>query len=640
MVIGEYLSEFGEDLVRKASKGKLDDAICRDYEINRIIEILARRKKNNVLLIGEPGVGKTSIVEGIAKKISLGDTNKILDKKIIFSLDYHYLVSGTMYRGQLEERATNLIKEIRKNKHIILFIDEIHSIFSNKTGSSSSSDLNNFLKPYLSSGEVQIIGITTYDEYRTSIGKDKALARRFQNVKIGQTSKDQTYKILKNNYKIYEKYHNVKYDEDVLKECVKLAQRYIFDRQMPDSAIDILDEAGSIVSLYNTKSIPFSRKITNLKNKLKKLENEKTRRIKNEEYDDILKLKKELDLVKDSIEIEKDKWYKSNLDKVPIVKIEDIYKTVSRMTGISEDHFTNSYLDRIDNMNKLIKTNIFCQDDAVDKISKILKRKVVDINNDKPLASYLLSGPSGVGKSSFAKLISEAMFGSDKNLIRLDMSEYADSTSINKIIGSSPGYVGYGEGGILTEEVRKYPHSVILFDEVEKADKEIFNLLLQILDEGHLKDSSGNLVNFKHTIIILTSNLGINVPETVGFVKNEKDYQDSIYKEVKKFFRTEFLNRLDDIICFNHLDEKGIEKIYNLELKKIKTKLEKINISIKVYNSMKKHIIKHGYDFHYGARFMHRTMYNFLIDNILEKYSSNVKLSIEYDKEVIIKIIE
>jgi ATP-dependent Clp protease ATP-binding subunit ClpC len=620
VALSEFLREFGEDLVERAKRGKLDDALCRDDEINRVIEILARRKKNNVLLLGDPGVGKTSIIEGIAKRIAAGETNKILDKKIIYSLDYHYLISGTMYRGQLEERATNLIREIRSNKNIILFIDEIHSIFSNKIGSSSSSDLNNFLKPYLSSGEVQIIGITTYDEYRTSIGKDKALARRFQNIVIGQTTAEQTLNILKSTYQVYEKYHNVKYEDDVLEECVKLAKRYIFDRQMPDSAIDILDEAGSIVSLYNNKFVPDSRKIRNLKSKLSRLDKEKKRRIKSDEFENILELKKELDGVKYELETEKDKWYIKNSDKIPTVKIEDLHLTVSKMTGIDPDHFGLSYLSRVDNLKNNFKDNVFGQDHAIEDVIKILRRKVIDINdNEKPLASFLMAGPSGVGKTTFAKLISQSVFGSEKNMIRIDMSEYKDSTSTNKLIGSSPGYVGYEEGGILTEEVKKHPHSVILFDEAEKAHKDVFNLLLQILDEGHIKDSSGSLVNFKHCIIILTSNLGTDVPESVGFkTDNKSGYESAIHKEIQKFFRVEFLNRLDKIICFKHLQISDITNIYDYELTKIKTKLQKHNINIKISAKLKTKVIENGYNDNYGARFLKRTMHEMIVDNVLD----------------------
>ena len=647
MAITDTLKEYGEDLIEKARRGKLDDAICRDDEINRVIEILARRKKNNVLLLGEPGVGKTSIVEGISKKIAQGDTNKILDKKIIYSLDYHYLISGTMYRGQLEERATKLIKEIKANKNIILFIDEIHTIFSNKVGSTSSSNLNNFLKPYLSSGEVQVIGITTYDEYRSSIGKDKALARRFQNITIGETNEDQTLNILKNTYPLYEKYHNVKYNEDVLNECVKLAKRYIFDRQLPDSAIDILDESGSIVSLYNNKFIPDSVKIRNLKIKLKNLEKEKIERIKSEQFENILDLKNDLDTVKYNLEREKEKWYLKNSNKIPFVKVEDIHLTVSKMTGIDPDHFGVSYLSRIDNLKKVLKTNVFGQNNAIENVIKILRRKAIDMNEGKkPLASFLLSGPSGVGKTTFAKLISKSVFGDEKSLIRLDMSEYHDSTSINKMIGSSPGYVGYDEGGNLTEEVKKRPHSVILFDEVEKAHKDVFNLLLQILDEGHLKDSSGQLINFKHTIIVLTSNLGINIPKSVGFKsEGEENIEttDSIHSEIKKFFRIEFLNRLDKIVCFNHLNIEDITSIYNLELKKIKTNFSKFNIRIKISTSLKNKILELGYDVNYGARFMYRTMHEMIVDKILDYMMiddlNGSEIKLEYkNNNVIIKL--
>jgi len=631
VALSEFLKEYGEDLVSKAKKGRLDDALCRDSEINRIIEILARRKKNNVLLLGDPGVGKTSIIEGIARIIAEGNTNKILDKKIIYSLDYHYLISGTMYRGQLEERATNLIKEIKSNKNIILFIDEIHSIFSNKVGSSTSSDLNNFLKPYLSSGEVQIIGITTYDEYRTSIGKDKALARRFQNITIGQTTEKQTLDILKNTYNIYEKYHNVKYDDNILEECVKLAKKYIFDRQMPDSAIDILDESGSIVSLKNKIFVPDSRKIKNIKTKLDRLEKEKTRRIKSEEFENILEFKQELDNLKYDLDIEKAKWYKNNTDKIPNVKIEDLYLTVSKMTGIDPDHFSASYLSRIGNLKNNLKNNVFGQDDAIEDVVKILRRKIININdNEKPLASFLMSGPSGVGKTTFAKLISESVFGNENNIIRIDMSEYKDEASISKFLGSAPGYVGYEDGGAITEEVKKHPHSVILFDEAEKAHKDIFNLMLQILDEGHIKDSSGNLINFKHSIIIITSNLGTNVPDAVGFNKNNRNtYIQSIDKELKSFFRLEFLNRLDKIICFNHLGTEDITNIYDIELTKIKTKFEKFNINISISSKLKKIIIENGYDKSYGARFMKRIIHEYVVDNVIDYIVLNKNINSE-----------
>lgn len=648
MALSEFLKEFGEDLVDKAKKGGLDDALCRDKEINRVIEILARRKKNNVLLLGDPGVGKTSIIEGIAKKIASGDTNKVLDNKIIFSLDYHYLVSGTMYRGQLEERVTSLIKDIRANKNIILFIDEIHSVFSNKTGTTGSSDLNNILKPYMSSGEIQIVGITTYDEYRSSIGKDKALARRFQNVKIDQTTPEQTLTILKNVYKTYEKYHNVKYDKSVFGECVKLAKRYIFDRKMPDSAIDVLDESGSIVSLYNTKLIPNSRKIKNLKAKLNELEKEKSKRIKTEDFENILEFKRKLDSYKYDLDIEKDRWYKSNSDKIPMVKLEDLHLTVSKITGIEPDHFGISYLSRIDNLKKNLNKNVFGQSNAIDEVIKILRRKVVNINdNSKPIASFLISGPSGVGKTTFAKLISESVFGSEDNLIRIDMSEYKDEASLSKFLGSAPGYIGYSDGGAITEEVKNKPHSVILFDEAEKAHKDIFNILLQILDEGHVKDSTGNVINFKHSIIIITSNLGTNIPDPVGFNSSAITNLNNTNTELKKFFRLEFLNRLDKIICFNYLNISDITNIYTEELIKIKTKFKKYNISININTSLENYIIANGYNINYGARFMKRTMNDTIVDNVLDfmmsnKYKSNpinIELYMKKD-DVFIKIIK
>lgn len=634
MSLSERLKEFGEDLVEKAKLGKLDDALCREKEIDRVVEILARRKKNNVLLLGDPGVGKTSIVEGIAKRIAAEKTNNILDKKIIYSLDYHFLISGTMYRGQLEERATNLIKEIKANKNIILFIDEIHSIFSNKMGASSSSDLNNFLKPYLSSGDVQIIGITTYDEYRSSIGKDKALARRFQIVTIKPTSKDETLTILKSVYKEYEAHHNVKYDTTILEECVDLAKKYVFDRQLPDSAIDILDEAGSIVSLHNKNYQPDGKKIKNLIQKLDKLEREKKRKIKSEDFENILDFKKRLDDLKYELEIEQEKWYKSNTDKIPTVRLDDIHTTVSKMTGIGVDHFTMTYLKKIDNLKINLENNVFGQNAAIEELIKVLRRKVIDITDFKKPSSILAVGASGTGKTTMAKIISETIFGTSKKLIRLDMSEFSDGNSLSKLIGSPPGYIGYDDGGILTEEVKKHPHSVVLFDEVEKANPEIFNILLQILDEGHVKDSLGNLINFKHTIIIMTSNLGSNAINNVGFKRDDKVVSEYINKEINKFFKIEFLNRLDKILYFNQLNQQDISNIYEYELAKIKTKFEKHNIILNISTDLKDHIIEVGYDIKFGARFMRRAIYENIVDRVLDYMINNKK----FDKMTVLNI--
>lgn len=621
MGLSDQLKEFGEDLTLKAKNGLLDDSLCREDEINRVTEILSRRKKNNVILIGYPGVGKTSIVEGIANKIARKETNKTLSNKIIYNLDYHSLLSGTIYRGQLEDKVLKLIKELKNNKKIILFIDEIHTIFSNKTGSSSNTSLNNFLKPYLSNGDIQIIGVTTYDEYKQSIEKDKALMRRFQNIEIKETTKNQTLTILNNVYKKYEEYHNVKYSKNILKICIDLASNYISDRKMPDAALDILDESASIVSLRNKELVPESKKILKYKNKLYELEKEKIRRVKSEEFKNILDLKKELDSVKYQLEKENEKWYNKNSDKIPIVKKEDLYTTLSKITGIKSDHFNLSYLLKIEKLNKNLELNIIGQNSAVKEIIKVLRRKVIEFDDmNSPLASVLITGPSGVGKTTFAKLTSESIFGSVDKMIRVDMSEYKDETSISKFIGSSPGYIGYGDGKSVTEEVKRNPHSVILFDEAEKAHKEIFNLLLQILDEGYIKDSSGEIINFKHSIIIITSNLGTNNSKNIGF--NQNSDRNSFDKEIKKFFKVEFLNRLDKIIEFKYLNKDDIKIIYQNEIIKTKTKLKKYNIIFNIEDNLKNEIIER-YDLNYGARSLIRNIKDLVVDNILDYIVTN-----------------
>ena len=616
------LDNFSRDLTALANEGKLDPVIGRDEEVERVAQILSRRKKNNPVLIGDPGVGKTAIAEGLAIKIAQNECPRPLQNKRLMTLDLTSLVAGTKYRGQFEERIKALLEEVRDNPNIILFVDELHTLVG-AGNSSGALDAANVFKPALARGEVQCIGATTLDEYREHIEKDGALDRRFQKVMVNPPTLEQTRQILLNIRDRYEDFHKVEYTDEAIDEIIRLADRYITNREFPDKAIDILDEAGSRTQV----SVKPPQRIKELENEIKEIKKRKLEVVKSQKFElaaDLRDLEK-----KTTTELEKEtKIWKENIDnKRMVVTDEMICEVVSIMTGIPISKISESEIKKILTIDKELADTVIGQNEAIQKISSAIKRNKTGIRKqNKPIGSFLFIGPTGVGKTELAKVLAEKLFGSQDAIIRIDMSEYGEKFNISKLIGAPPGYVGYNEGGQLTEKVKNKPYSLVLFDEIEKAHPDIFNVLLQLLDEGHLTDGNGRKINFKNTIIIMTSNIGLKEVQDfgtkIGFsTENDstKSSQDIIEKNLRKTFKPEFLNRLDELVYFNYLDKGDILKIVDIQLKDLGDRLAESNYTFKITKQAKEKLAELGYDKSYGARELNRTIQKYVEDPMSEE---------------------
>ena len=629
------LDNFSTDLTQAASDGKLDMVVGREQEIQRVIEILCRRKKNNPILIGEPGVGKSAIVEGLAQLIVQHKTSPVLFNKRVVSLDLTAVVAGTKYRGQFEERIRSLINELERNPEVIVFIDEIHTMIG--AGSTPGSmDAANIMKPALARGVIQCIGATTVDEYRKSIEKDGALERRFQNVMVEPTTAEQTLTILHNIKDRYEQHHHVSYTAEALKACVNLTERYISDRYFPDKAIDALDEVGARVHLQNTE-MP-----TELSDKQKELEEtilKKKQAVRNQNFelaagyrDHQTSLEKEID------ELNR-RWASGEDANRHVVTDDEVADVVSMMAGVPVQRIAEAENVKLKNMGKVLKEQVIAQDNAIEKMVKAIQRNRVGIKApNHPIGVFMFLGPTGVGKTYLAKKLAEYMFGSDEALIRIDMSEYSESFNTSRLIGAPPGYVGYEEGGQLTEKVRRHPYSIILLDEIEKAHGNIFSMLLQVLDEGRLTDGNGRLIDFRNTVIIMTSNagtrqlkefghgVGFNASGNIGLSLGDKDKEYArsiIQKSLSKQFAPEFLNRLDEIITFDQLDLGAIKKIIDIELKELYKRIEGLGYQLSITDTAKEFVATKGYDVQFGARPLKRAIQNYIEDGVCEKILSN-----------------
>ena len=642
------LNQYGKNLTALAKESKLDPVIGRKNEIQRIIEILSRRTKNNPVLIGEPGVGKTAVVEGLAQMIVDNKVPEILKNKKVVSLDMSAMVAGAKYRGDFEERLKNVLQEIKKAGNIILFIDEMHTIIG-AGAAEGAMDAANILKPLLSRGEIQIIGATTLNEYRKHIEKDAALERRFQTVIVDEPTTEDTVKILSGLKDKYEAHHKVKITDEAIKAAVDLSERYINDRFLPDKAIDLIDEACSKIKL---RTVTMPKNILDMENKIEKVSKEKEEAIISQSFEKAAKLRDEEKELKDKVNKARENWKKKEENKEASVNAEDIANVVSAWTKIPVTKLTKTESEKLKNLDLELKKRVIGQDDAVEALARAIKRARVGLQNEnRPIGSFMFLGPTGVGKTELTKALAENLFGNENQLIRLDMSEFMEAHSVSKLIGSPPGYVGYDEGGQLTEQVRRKPYSIVLFDEIEKAHPDVFNMLLQILDDGRLTDSTGRTVSFKNTVIIMTSNAGArNIVEhhSIGFMNKDdskKDYEktrDEVMVELKKIFRPEFLNRLDDIIVFKKLSNESIEKITKIMLDEFIKRLEKKNIKVDVSDDVIKYISKVGFDDTYGARPLRRAIQSKIEDKFAEemldgniKEDSNVKIDLNDDKIVI-----
>ena len=615
------LLEMGSDLTLKAKQGKIDPIIGRDAEIERMIEILCRKTKNNPVLIGEAGVGKTAVVEGLARRIVEGDVPAILRDKTIYSMDIGGLMAGTKYRGSMEEKLKNAIEMITTNKSIIVFIDEIHTLaqVGSEKGEANPADM---LKPYLARGEMQTIGATTTDEYRKYIEKDKALERRFQPILVDQPTVEQTIEILKGLRDTYEAYHNVKISDEAIKAAATLSDRYIQDRSLPDKAIDLIDEASSRAKV---KSNYDSAEVKALKEKLVKLEAEKEDAVNQENFERAGKLRDKIKEIQLDIEKAKSMPTKAE-DRTSVITEQDVAEVISKWTNIPLTKLTEGEAEKLINLETMITARVKGQDEAVEKVSKAIRRSRIGIRDPRrPIGSFLFLGPTGVGKTELSKALAEALFDDENKIIRLDMSEFMEAHSVSKLIGSPPGYVGFDDGGQLTEQVRRKPYSVVLFDEVEKAHPEVFNMLLQILDDGRLTDSHGKIVSFKNTIIILTSNIGSNkinkknVSLGFGESASDDDKQQVMLNELKKYFKPELINRIDNIIVFNSLNEKVMKDIAKKMLGDLNKNLKQSGIELKFTQSTLNYLVKHGTNEDFGARPMRRLITTKIEDELADR---------------------
>lgn len=620
------LDNFGRDITKLAEMGNLDPIVGREEEIERVSQILSRRKKNNPILIGEPGVGKTAIVEGLALRIVQRKVSRVLFDKRVISLDLAALVAGTKYRGQFEERMKAIMNELEKNRDVILFIDEIHTIVG-AGGASGSLDASNIFKPALARGDLQCIGASTLDEYRMYIEKDGALDRRFQKVMIDPPSVEETIIILNNIRSKYEEFHNVAYDEEAIDACVKLSDRYMTDRLLPDKAIDVMDEVGARVHL---KNINVPQNILDLEKKIEDIKQEKNKVVKSQRFEEAAALRDKEKRLGEELERAKAEWEEEAKNKRYPIHEEDIAEVISMMTGIPVMRMVEAESQKLRRMGDDLRGSVIGQDEAIGKVVKAIQRNRVGLKDPrKPIGSFIFLGPTGVGKTELARALARYMFDSEDALIRIDMSEYMEKFSVSRLIGAPPGYVGYEEGGQLTEKVRRKPYSVVLLDEIEKAHPDIFNILLQVLDDGQLTDGLGRKVDFKNTTIIMTSNIGVrqlkDFGEGVGFATGAKTAASEdasrgvIERALKRTFSPEFLNRIDDVIIFNSLDQGHINQIIDIIMKDVMKRLNTLGFSMELTEGAKKYISEKGYDQQFGARPLHRAIQKYLEDPLAEE---------------------
>jgi ATP-dependent Clp protease ATP-binding subunit ClpC len=621
------LDSFASNINRRVEEGKVDPVIGREDDINRVCQILGRKKKNNPVITGEPGTGKTQLVSGIAMKIVNKTAPKPLLNKTIYMLDLNSLIAGTKYRGQFEERIKAILDELEKNPDVILFIDELHTIIG--AGSAAGSlDAANILKPKLANGDIQIIGATTLEEFRT-IEKDGALKRRFQMVQLNEPNQEETIQILKQAKFTYENFHKVTYPDEVVEKIVQLSGRYISDRFQPDKSFDIMDEIGSRLKMNQVTP----EKIKSLEFQLEELAKEKKLMVKNQKYEDAGKIRDKEKKLEENLELERKK-YEERIDKIRIEVTEDnVYEVISSITNIPVQKMTENENKKLLQMNEVIQSNVIGQDDAVQKVVSAIKRNKSGIRkHNKPVGVFLFVGPSGVGKTELAKQVAKELFGSEENMIRMDMSEYGEKFNVSRLVGAPPGYVGYDEGGELTEKVRRKPYSVILLDEIEKAHQDIYNVFLPLFDEGHLTDSTGRKVDFKNTLIIMTSNVGVRTLNDfsggVGFkTSNKNQEEDAKYvleKELKKKFSPEFLNRLDEVVYFKSLEKDSLLRIVNIPLEDLTKRVNEMGYNIEITTKMKEFLCEKGYDSKMGARPLNRAIQKYIEDSIANKLLENV----------------
>ncbi len=646
------LDNFGRDLTKLAEENKLDPVVGREKEIERVSQILSRRKKNNPLLIGEPGVGKSAIAEGLALRIVKRKVSRVLFDKRVVTLDLASLVAGTKYRGQFEERMKALMNELEKNDNIILFIDELHTIVG-AGGATGSLDASNMFKPALARGEIQCIGATTLDEYRQYIEKDGALERRFQKVMVDPTTPEETIQILNNIKDRYEEHHNVNYTDEAIKACVTLTSRYVTDRHLPDKAIDALDEAGSRVHIT---SITVPQEVIELEKKLDEIKEQKIQVVKKQRYEEAAKLRDDEKRIESQLQEAQSAWEEEVKKNRETVDEPDVAEVVAMMTGIPVQRVAQHESKRLSGMAKEIKSRIIGQEEAVDKIVRAIQRNRAGLKDpNKPIGSFIFLGPTGVGKTQLAKELSRALFDSQDNLIRIDMSEYMEKFAVSRLVGAPPGYVGYEEGGQLTEKVRRKPYSVVLLDEIEKAHPDVFNILLQALDDGHMTDSLGRKVDFKNTIIIMTSNIGTRQLKDfgtgVGFgtAARQKGKQDLtkgvIETALKRAFAPEFLNRIDDVVLFNNLSKEHIFKIIDIELVKLYKRIEELGYKIQMTEAAKDYIADKGFDEKFGARPLARAIQKYVEDPLAEQIINSeieegdeITIDLDESNEIVVKV--
>lgn len=647
------LDNFGRDLTRMAEEDKLDPIVGREKEIERVSQILSRRKKNNPILIGEPGVGKSAIAEGLALRIVQRKVSRVLFNKRVVTLDLASLVAGTKYRGQFEERMKAVMNELEKSPDVILFIDEIHTIIG-AGGASGSLDASNMFKPALARGEIQCIGATTLDEYRQYVEKDGALERRFQKVLVEPTTPEETIQILHNIKEKYEDHHNVNYTDEAISACVSLTDRYISDRHLPDKAIDALDEAGSRVHITN---INVPENIIKTEKEIENVKEEKNKVVRSQKYEEAARLRDTERQLMEKLEVEKKRWEEETKSHREEVSEDNVAEVVAMMTGVPVQRIAQKEGDRLVNMNTELEGAVIGQDSAIEKVVKAIQRNRAGLKDpNKPIGTFIFLGPTGVGKTQLAKELSRYLFDKDDSLIRIDMSEYMEKFAVSRLIGAPPGYIGYEEGGQLTEKVRRRPYSVVLLDEIEKAHPDVYNLLLQVLDDGQITDSLGRRIDFRNTIIIMTSNIGSRQLKDfglgVGFsTSSRKDSADDqtkgvIEKALKKTFAPEFLNRIDDVVLFNTLKQEDIFQIIDIELKHLYGRVETMGYNINLTDPAKKYIAEKGYDEQFGARPLKRAIQKYLEDPMAEEIiKSNVNegdtLLVDFDEkneEVTIKV--